>query len=173
MNIFSTEADLALHRAVIPKIAPPLKVFPICNIGGICCFKTYWWHKPTYLSILPRKILRWILSTFKWIHNIQKRCYREPLITVPKMVLKSQQWKNQICPIWMVRLVPYAKFWGESEYQDPRSWFFLCILQYPKWCGDTRIRSDDHLWFGWFKLHIDWVFKEILNVKRKIYISQS
>ena len=45
----------------------------------------------------------------------------------------------------------------------------LPVYQYPKWCGNTRIRSDDHLWFGWFKLHIDWFFKEILNLKREIY----
>ena len=72
------------------------------------------------------------------------------------MILKSWWWKSQSCSIWMAQLVPYAKFWGESEYQGPRSWFFLCILQYPKWCGDTRIRSGDHFWFGWFKLHLDW-----------------
>ena len=120
-----------------------------------------WYGNPRYI----------LLSRFRiW-------CYRVDtfpnLAVLPKMVSKSRRWKTQSCPIWMVQLVPYAKFWGESEYQYPRSWFFLCILQYPKWYRDTRIRSDDHLWFGWFKLHIDWFFKEILNLKREIYISQS
>src|ERR1700683_1914476 len=43
---------------------------------------------------------------------------------------------------------------------------------YPKWCGDTRMGSGDHLQLGWFKLHLDWFFKEILNLKREIFISQ-
>ena len=28
--------------------------------------------------------------------------------------------------------------------------------------------SGDHLQLGWFKLHLDWLFKEILNLKREI-----
>ena len=126
----------------------------ICKVLG-CFWQTSnviqnkWYGNPRYI----------LLSGF-WIWCYQVDTFPN-LAVLPKMVLKSWQWKSQSCPIWMVWLVPYAKFWGESEYQDPRSWFFLCILQYPKWCGGTRIRSDDHLRFGWFKLHIDWFFKEI------------
>ena len=106
-----------------------------------------WYGNPRYI----------LLSRF-WIWCYQVDTFPN-LAVLPKMVSKSRQWKSQSCLIWMVRLVPYAKFWGESEYQHPKSWFFLCILQYPKWCGNIRIRSDGHLRFGWFKLHIDWFFK--------------
>ena len=38
--------------------------------------------------------------------------------------------------------------------------------------GDTRMGSGDHLWLDWFKLHLDWFFKEILNMKMEIVIPQ-
>ena len=82
-----------------------------------------WYGNPRYV----------VLSRF------QIRCYRVAtfpnLAVLPKMVLKSRQWKSQSCPIWMVWLLPDIKFWGESEYQGFMSWFLLCIPLYPKWCG--------------------------------------
>ena len=119
-----------------------------------------WYGNPRYV----------VLSRF------QIRCYWVDtfpnLAVLPKMVLKSRWWKSQSCPIWMVRLLPDMKFRGESDIKVPCPGSCCAYPYTQNGVGDTRMGSGDHLWLGWFKLHLDYFFKEILNLKREIDIYQ-
>ena len=110
------------------------------------------------------------------LSRLQIRCYWvdtfPDLAVLPKMVSKSQRWKSQSCPIWMVQLLPDMKFWGESEYQGPMSWFLLCIPLYPKWCGRHQDGIKWPLLIGLVQIASRLFFKEILNLKREIVIYQ-